>query len=440
MPFGLFVHRPGYGRRRADDEMMQTVLIGRLLDRTRLVRIADALVVASVMSLPWSTSATGILNVLWLLALVPTLDMGSLRRVVATPAGGWPVAFWLLALIGLLWSVGPVREVLGGFQAYARLLVIPLLLVQFRDSTRVVWVIGGFLVSCTALLLLSFLSAAWPWLWWPVVVPGVPVKDYVVQSGEFLLCAFGLSHWAIDAWRQNRRRLAAALAVLVLLFLSNIVFVATSRASIIVFEALVFVLAFQRFGWRDAIWVIVGGAILAGIAWTSSPYLRSRVLAVPQEIERFETEREVTSSGYRIAWWQQSLEFIRDAPIIGHGTGSTREMFRRAAAKYPGMLEGITDNPHNQTLSIAIQLGFVGVAFLYAMWIAHFLLFRGAGLPIWIGAGVVVQNVASSLFNSQIFYFTPGWIYVIGVGVLGGAALADRTAPGWRRGTNAANE
>jgi O-antigen ligase len=160
--------------------------------------------------------------------------------------------------------------------------------------------------------------------------------------------------------------------------------------------------------------------------------LRTRVLSVPQEIERFETEREVTSSGYRIAWWQQSLEFIRDAPILGHGTGSTREMFRQAAAKYLGMLEGITDNPHNQTLSIAIQLGLVGVGFLYAMWIAHFLLFRGTEITAWIGAGVVVQNVIGSLFNSQIFYFTPGWIYVIGVGVLGGAILAKRgrsTAP-----------
>jgi hypothetical protein len=60
------------------------------------------------------------------------------------------------------------------------------------------------------------------------------------------------------------------------------------------------------------------------------------------------------------------------------------------------------------------------------MWIAHFLLFRGTEITAWIGAGVVVQNVIGSLFNSQIFYFTPGWIYVIGVGVLGGAILAKR--------------
>ena len=60
------------------------------------------------------------------------------------------------------------------------------------------------------------------------------------------------------------------------------------------------------------------------------------------------------------------------------------------------------------------------------MWIAHLLLFRGEGLAAWIGAGVVVENVVASLFNSQLFYFSPGWIYIFGVGVLGGVMLRVR--------------
>jgi O-antigen ligase len=165
--------------------------------------------------------------------------------------------------------------------------------------------------------------------------------------------------------------------------------------------------------------------MLAGTAWASSPYLRARVLAVSEEIDRYESKRDadVNSSGFRLTWWKQSIEFIAAAPILGHGTGATRQLFREAAVKDPSLLPALTDNPHNHTLSIAIQLGLVGVGLLYAMWIAHFLLFRGIGMPAWIGAGIVVQNVVGSLFNSQIFYFTPGWIYVIGVGVLGGVML-----------------
>jgi hypothetical protein len=72
---------------------------------------------------------------------------------------------------------------------------------------------------------------------------------------------------------------------------------------------------------------------------------------------------------------------------------------------------------------VAIQLGLIGAAVLWAMWIAHLLLFRGPGLVEWIGLVIVVQNIVGSLFNSHLFDFTQGWVYVLGVGVAGGMVL-----------------
>src|SRR5262249_59273923 len=86
-------------------------------------------------------------------------------------------------------------------------------------------------------------------------------------------------------------------------------------------------------------------------------------------------------------------------------------------------------NPHQQTLAVAIQLGVLGAGMMMAMWAAHVLLFRGPGLAAWIGLVVVVQNIVSSLFNSHLFDFTQGWIYVIGVGVLGGMVRRAAAAP-----------
>ena len=56
-------------------------------DRAGLARIADALVVTIAVSLPWSTSVTAILLVLWLIIELPTLDWADVRRAVMTPAG-----------------------------------------------------------------------------------------------------------------------------------------------------------------------------------------------------------------------------------------------------------------------------------------------------------------------------------------------------------------
>jgi hypothetical protein len=39
---------------------------------------------------------------------------------------------------------------------------------------------------------------------------------------------------------------------------------------------------------------------------------------------------------------------------------------------------------------------------------------------------VVAQNIFSSLFNSHLFDFHEGWMYVLGVGVAGGMTLEAR--------------
>ncbi len=101
-------------------------------------------------------------------------------------------------------------------------------------------------------------------------------------------------------------------------------------------------------------------------------------------------------------------------------------MFRRVAPAKDELSAAVTQNPHNQTLNIGVQLGFLGIALLYAMWIAHLWLFRGGGFVAWLGFGIVVQNIVACVFNSFLFEFTLGWLYVFAVGVLGGMVLRQQ--------------
>ena len=80
-------------------------------------------------------------------------------------------------------------------------------------------------------------------------------------------------------------------------------------------------------------------------------------------------------------------------------------------------------NPHNHILAVGIQLGFIGIAVLLAMWLSHLMLFRVSGPAGWIGLVVAIQNIVGSQFNSHLFDFTHGWAYVIGIGIAGGVAL-----------------
>src|SRR5215470_10957822 len=147
--------------------------------RAQLPRIADALAAAVAVSLPWSTSATGILIVLWLIAALPNLDRATRMRELATAAGGLPVLLWTLGALGMLWADVSWSERLAGLNAFHKLLLIPLLLAQFHRSAHARWALLGFLASSAVLLAVSWALVLTPGLPWRGKSSfGVPVKDY----------------------------------------------------------------------------------------------------------------------------------------------------------------------------------------------------------------------------------------------------------------------
>jgi hypothetical protein len=395
-------------------------------DRAQLSRVADGLAAAVAVSLPWSTSATSILLVLWLLVSIPTLQLSELRREVITPAGGLPILLWLMACAGTLWADVSFSERLTGLSGYHKLLVVPLLLAQFRRSGRVHWVYIGFFAGAAAVLALSWLLTIAPSIpWKKMQVPGVPVKDYLTQSGIFQLCVFGLAYLAIEAWISGRHRFALLTGTLMLLFFGNIIYVASGRTALVLMPIFVLLLGLRLFGWRGLAIACVIGAILGGIIWSTSEYLRIRITTLAEEAEQNPNDLAMTSTGQRIEFYRHSMRIIGAAPIIGHGTGTIHARFKEITAGHIGAAGVATKNPHQQTLAVAIQLGIGGAILLWAMWIAQLLLFRGEGAVAWFGLIVVAQNILGSLFNSHLFDFTQGWIYVFGVGALGGAVLRE---------------
>ena len=164
---------------------------------------------------------------------------------------------------------------------------------------------------------------------------------------------------------------------------------------------------------------------MAAVAWSTSPYLRFRVMHVVEELDGPHADANETSAGARVGFWKMSVKIVGDAPLLGHGTGSTQAMLAQSAAADPTAPAGAS-NPHNQVLATAIPLGLFGVALLLAMWIAHLRMFLLSGHAAWIGASVVAQNFVGSLFNSHLSDFTQGWLYVFGVGIAGGIMLRKR--------------
>ena len=208
--------------------------------------------------------------------------------------------------------------------------------------------------------------------------------------------------------------------------LANMFFVSNSRTALLMIPVLLILFAFKKLSARGAFFLFGIAAFIGIAAWYSSPFLRERVTALASEVHLYEAIDVQNSSGERIEFAKKSIGFVIEAPLIGHGTGSIHALFEKSSIGRTGAAGSATTNPHNQTFAIAIQLGLMGVVVLWAMWIAHLVMFRKSSLADWVGVMIVVQNIAGSLFNSHLFDFLQGWLYVIGVGVAGGMVLRQR--------------
>jgi O-antigen ligase len=390
--------------------------------------VADAFAMLTALALPWSTSAVSILMLCWLGSTALMADYGVYLRSLKRPIFVFPIALFMLAVVGMLWSDAAWNERFHALGPLAKLLVLPGLFHHFERSARGKWVFIAFLISCTIMAIVSGIAAFDPDFSLKPVNErfcGVFVKNYIDQSQEFSLCTVALAYPVMMLLKQQRPVLAGLLVAIALGFIANMLFIIASRTALATMPLMLAIFAFRYLDRRGiiAVGMIV---VVVGLAWAVTPRMCRTVETMARDFELYQERDIPTSAGLRLEYWKKSLRFIGEAPLVGHGTGSIRGLFEKAAGLRGGATGDVVANPHNQTFGVAIQWGVIGVVLLYAMWLSHLLLFLpGKGFAAWIGLLVVVQNILTSLFNSHIFDFHAGWTYVLGVGIAGGMLLKD---------------
>jgi O-antigen ligase len=392
-------------------------------------------VILTALALPWSTSLVAIFMTCWLGAVACVTDYRAYLQSLKRPICFLPLALAVLAIVGTLWSDASWNARLYAVLPTIKLLVLPGLIYHFERSSRGMSVLAAFLLSCTLLMVASWIVALDPgFSLKPAgeVERGIVVKNYINQSQEFALCAVVLAYPVITRLRDRKIWQVLLLVAIAASLVANMVFVIVSRTALVTMPIMLAVFALMHLTWRRNVILLLSAIVLSASAWMASPQLQATTEKFTREYRGYMESNQATSIGLRLEYWHKSLRFFAEAPIKGHGTGSTLGLFEAAATGPAVLAPGqVIGNPHNQTLNVAVQWGSIGVVILYAMWLAHLLLFRGEGLAAWIGLMVVLQNFCTSLFNSHLFDFHEGWMYVLGVGVAGGMVLRakrDETA------------
>jgi O-antigen ligase len=417
-------------RRDANASWLSVIWSARHDPAARIFNI-DLVAALIAILLPWTTTGVAIAAVLWAVALGFACEPRALLRSLKHPASALPIAFFALVLIGTLWSVAPSQDRLHQLSQVSKFLMLPLLIYHFQRSPRGLWVFAAFLVSCAVLAVVSCVTALDPNLSAKLYLSsgpyspasGIFVRNYIDQGQEFSLCAVVLAYPVVTSLRNGQTKKALLLAAVALAFVANMMFVVTSRTALVTMPVMLVIFLLLHLRGPVAVAALCGMALLSAGAWFSSPHLRTTVGKFAADYRVTMIENNESGMGSRLIYWGKALKFFADAPVIGHGTGSTRGLFEKAAIGQIGARAMVVSDPHNQTLNVAVQWGTVGVILLYAMWLSHLLLFRGEGLVNWIGLLVVIQNFLTSALNSHLFDFNEGWIYVLGVGIAGGMTL-----------------
>ena len=299
------------------------------------------IVLASLgLMLPWSTAVSSGLVIAAILLIPPTLRLQAVLDGIKQPAFFLPVLFFLLAMLGMSWAFGvPWLERLHALDKTTKLLLLPLLLLHFQESTRARWIFAAFALSNLVLVALSFWLFVSPELFHfsKPRDPGISVRNYIDQSQAFAFLAVALSGLAIESLRRAQSGKFLLFAFVASAFFANLIFVSIALTAFAYLPLMILLFRFRYArGWLF-VTIAVAAVVISLTLWAISPNLQEKISRITGDMTAYETNSRVVggypaSGAERLEFWRKSIHFIGSAPLFGHGTGSTRQLFEAEAA------------------------------------------------------------------------------------------------------------
>ena len=128
-----------------------------------------------------------------------------------------------------------------------------------------------------------------------------------------------------------------------------------------------------------------------------------------QDLASIKKDYYATSFGLRYIYADNGIENMIVNPIFGHGVGSYKNTIKDYLVKNNlDMNNYVTQNPHNEIISISTQTGILGLCIFFSF--IYFLI--NDFFYTDIGKSVIVIIITSCLFNS-LFYDNVMGIFAI---------------------------
>ncbi|MGR9108926.1 MAG: O-antigen ligase family protein [Gammaproteobacteria bacterium] len=381
-----------------------------------LIRAGALFSAALMLTVPLSTAVSIVMGFLVFGCWIFAARYRELPMLVRhNPVAASALLLYALLILGTTYGETPFRDSLLIVNKYRELFLLVVLLPFMQDEKYRRWMVAAFIVACLVTLFGSYLQELG-------ILPlnrygTASIKSRITHNVLMAFFAYYCAHRSAIA--VERRWVWIGLTGLAAF---DLLVVVQGRTGQLIFVMLMLLFLFQRFrAQRALIFTPLLIFSLIGILSLSGSGARFQ--------EGIENSREFlqgrpnleSSMGQRLYFWQRSVDLISQSPILGYGTGS----FRAEFARITGGQDIVSENPHNEYLLIAVQLGGIGLlaylAFLACQWRYSFDLPKEQR---WFAHGVLLSLVINSLLNSTFLDHTEGHWYACLIALSFGALSA----------------
>jgi O-antigen ligase len=416
-------------------------------------RLSIVMILLSALFLPFSTAGLEISTYLALLVFLMggryTEKFHFLKKQPFALAG---IGLFLIVLLWSFHSLGTPHDMLTRIKAYEKILLIPVTLWAFARFPKMR---DRFLLMLIISLLLNFilgilkfhhcLPAEWSTAFQSdssASFGSFKGSGHIALSYIASMLTFGFSVVFIHQYRflSTTQKIVTSLCTLFCFY--YLLAINDGRSGFLILGVLAVYLLIRMIfsfkAYKFALLCLIGGIFVISLAYQASTHLKQSIDRGKTDIVLYQEGNHLTSWGYRIYMWENTLKLIRKKPLIGYGTGSI-------ANDWADILHSpdTVRNPHNQYLFLWVENGILGLFAFLAF------LFFAARNAIPLGAwqnpstlpssnlstqtlkilleGFVLAFATGCLYNSWLHDVHEGFFFILGLAAL--RSLIDSRTP-----------
>jgi O-antigen ligase len=372
-------------------------------------KLGQASAIALAFAIPISTAITTILVVLTFLAWLLGPNHANKKNILSHhPLVMWIYALILLSIIGMFYSAGNEESIRRSLIDCLRLGVIPILMYFYQDKKIGRLALWAFAFAMIFTMVLAFGK----------VYAGLPIgtkypmgavfKSHIKTSFFMAIAAFYLASQC-----KYLPRYRPVLILVVALMVYYLLFMSVGRIGYITLVLCLLTLAWQWYRLKGIFMATCLACVMMSGAYFTSPVLSDRMNLLVQDIDFYKQGGRLLESslGSRLEFAKTSSALFLQKPFFGWGTGSY-------GAAYSEYHEGentlLTDNPHNEYLRIAVELGTAGLGLLLGLFFRQWQLTRQMPLDLrGFCQGVLLTFMLGCMLNSWLKDFAEGYFFCL---------------------------